>query len=492
MRTKGAIMKRRIIISIVMFGLIFITLPFVMTLLDLEVKVIYLISSIVALVYVGFFIFGGVPELIVNGIYGLITAISLSLATPDYHLPIIIIATLIIILNPLAQFESYLRSKMKSENTEPIQISFRGKRWPFFAYRKEMKNFYHLPQSRKFFTIKSYKAARQISTIIVLGFGIFLFINEINHIANSLDNFSWSNFLTFYIIIIIFLLAYFIHIKGFTSTFRTFGFSLIPPVIYLVIITDFDYWIRFSVVVGISVVSLVVAIIELIKFHQRVVYDALVYTDYDTHKEVHANALFEPLVYNETYTLCTIYTIKTDEKTFDKHFKDLLVYANFYHFIIVAYTIEENEIQLYAHFYYKSNKRTEKFKIYLESLFKKSIHLHAFSDYNKSHYEKEFFHKDAYIIARAQHLAKLLKELHIRSKIIISMIVYFENDIHLEAFNTKFNAIKLNEITIDHYVSAKIDVLCINNPYVIEKTLKKILLHLFINNGKFVRLNVYY
>lgn len=485
-------MKRRIIISIVMFGFIFLTFPFVMAFLNLEAKVIYLISSIVALVYVGFFIFGGLPELIINFIYGFITATTLFFTTDDYHMPVIIIATIIIILNPLSQFESFLRSKMTADNTEPIQISIRGKQWPFFAYRKEMKNYFHLPQSRKFFTIKSYKAARQISTLLVAGFGVFLFINQINHIANSLDDFNWSNFLTFYVIIIIFLLAYFIHLKGFTSTFRTFAFSLIPPIIYLIAITSFSYWIKVSLLISISIVSVIFAIIELIKFHQRVIYDELIYLDKDTHRYVHANALFEPLVYNETYTLCGEYTIKVDEKTFDNHFKDILVYANFYHFIIVAYTVSDSDVIIHAHFLYKQHKRSERFRIYLESLFEKEVPYYTFSDYNKIAYEKNFFHKDEYIIARAKHLAQLLKALQIRSKIVISMIIYFENDIQLETFNTQYNAIKLKDITVDGYITTKLDVLCINNPFVIEKTLKKILLHMFINNGKFVRLNVYY
>ncbi|QWB95371.1 hypothetical protein KHQ89_05255 [Mycoplasmatota bacterium] len=54
-------MRKRIIISIIIFSIIFITLPFAIAFLNIEGIGIFTISSIVALVYVGVFMFGGLP-----------------------------------------------------------------------------------------------------------------------------------------------------------------------------------------------------------------------------------------------------------------------------------------------------------------------------------------------------------------------------------------------------------------------------------------------
>ncbi len=485
-------MKRRIIISIIIAGIIIITSPFAMAFLGIEGRGIFLITAIVLLVYVGIFIFGGLPELIVYGIYGILTTLALYIVGTSYQVPIIVVSTLLFLLNPLSTFEAWLRKSMADENTQPIHISFRGKRWPFFAYRKEMKNYYHLPQSRKLFLNKNYKHLRQVSMIGLIAIGIYLFIHEINHIANTLENFNWTNFLTFYVIVIIFLLAYFIHLKGFTSTFRTFAISLIPPIIYVIIITDFDFLIKVFIISGFAVFSLVIAGIELIRLYQRVIYDDLYYYDVDLQKEVHANALFEPLVYNETYTLCSELKIKVSQKEFDDQFHSILIYANFFHFMIVAYTYGNDEITLFAHFYYKDQKRLDHFKTYLETKFQRTVEVNSFSDFNKTSYEEQFFHKDAYIIARAQHLASLLKDLHIKSKVIISLVVYFDNKKQYEEFNMVHPSVILDDITIEDYISAKVDLVCVNNSYVIETKLRDILLSLMIYKGKFVRLNVFY
>ena len=485
-------MKQRMTISIIISALIIITLPFAFTLFEIQWKSIFLIFSLITLAYIGIFIFGGLPELIIFGIYGGLTALALRLINIDYQIPIIVIATLIFLLNPLSSFESYLRKQMKDENTQPIQISIRGNRWPFFAYRKEMKNYYHLPQSRKLYTIQSYKYLRQFLMLALIGIGIFSFIHEVNHIANTLDNFNWTNFVTLYIIVMIFLLAYFLYLKGFTSTFRTFAISLFPLIIYIISVSTFDNVIKISMMIGFIIFTLVIITIELYRLHQRVIYDALTYYDVDMQKDVYANALFEPIVYNETYTLCSEYLIKTDKTTFDLHFHDILVYANFFHFIIVAYTINQTEVTLHVHFYYKDHRRVDKFKSFLETKFQRSIPVHTFSDFSKTDYEKNFFHKDSYIIARAQHLAYLLKELQIHSKIIISIIVYFDKLKDFEAFNNVHDSVQLNDIVIENYVSARVDCICVNNRYVIETKLREILINLMIYHGKFVRLNVYY
>ncbi|MDI6451984.1 hypothetical protein [Peloplasma aerotolerans] len=485
-------MKRRVAIAGSLTILIFVLMPIALILLELRGQGIFMITAILTLVYVGVYVFGGVPKLIIAFIYGFITFMFLYLLEEPYHLPFIIIGTLLFVLNPLSGFESYMESKMNDEDVLPIRISIRGSFWPFFSYQKEMKNFYHLPQARKLYTKKWYLQLRQLTTLFLITLGIFLFILGINNIANSLDNFDWINFFIFYNVVIIFILAFFLYKKGFTSTFRTLVISLFLPIIFLIFISTFPIALKFSLAGAMFLIGIIVGVIELIKYFQRVAYDVYHYHDVDLQKEVFANALFEPLVYNESYILCAQYKIKVDLDTFQKHFHDILVYANYFKFIITAYTYDKQFVELHADFHYRKKKRAEKFKAFLETKFKSEIPLQVEEDPNKEFYEKNFFHRPDYIIARAQNLASLLKELEIKTKIIVSMIVYFELEEELEAFSEDHPVIRLDDLSEEDYLTVRVNIPTINVDYMIESKIREVLLSLMINHGKFVRISVYY
>src|SRR5690554_6704545 len=113
-------MKSRLIISLTLSIVIFILMPIALSLFELKGQGIFMISAIISLVYIGVFVFGGIPKLIIYAIYGVILSIVLSITPYDYQLPIIIIGTLSFILNPLSSFEKFLESKMKDENVLPI------------------------------------------------------------------------------------------------------------------------------------------------------------------------------------------------------------------------------------------------------------------------------------------------------------------------------------------------------------------------------------
>ncbi|HAX03280.1 MAG: hypothetical protein A2Y45_01035 [Tenericutes bacterium GWC2_34_14] len=485
-------MKRRIAIAGSLTILIFIMMPIALILLNLRGQGIFMISAIVTLVYVGIYVFGGVPKLIIAGIYGVITFIFLLLLKEPYHLPILIMGTLLFVLNPLSSFEEYLTSKMNDEDVLPIRISLRGSYWPFFSYQKEMKNFYHLPQARKLYTKKWYLHLRQIVMLTLITLGIFLFLNGINQIANTLDNFSWFNFFVFYNVIMLFVLAWMLFKKGFTSTFRTFVLALFLPMIYLVFRSDFPDVLKFSLAGSLLLIGLIVSVVELIKYYQRVVYDSYHYYDPDLQMEVYANALFEPLVYNESYILTTKSTIRVNLDQFHKQFKDILVYANWFKIIITAYTATKDTVYLYADFHMKDHKRAEKFKTYLEAKFKMEVFMDLSEDQNKEMYEETFFHRPEYIIARAQSLAGLLKELEIKTKIIISMIVYFELEEELEAFTEDYAITRMEELSDEAYLTARVDLPSINVDYMIESKIREVLLSLLVHHGHFVRISVYY
>lgn len=491
MRMKGAFMKRRIIISIILIILILIALPFVLIFLKAHEQGLFLIGVLIAFGYMSIFIFGSIPKLLIYIIYGGLTALFLYLLQA-YQIPIIMIATLLFILNPLARFETFLNKNMSDENVLPIHVSIRGSKWPFFEYRNAMKNFYHLPQSKKLYTMTWYLRTRQLLMLLFIAAGVFLFINQINMIVNTLDNFSWDRFFTFYMVVILFLLARIIHLKGFTSMFRALGVSLFPPIIYLVLLSSFSDPLRFSLAGSLFIVAIAISIWELITYYQRVTYDAYEYYDVDRQFDVYANALFEPLVYNESYTLCADYRFKGTEKEFNRLWKDLLIYANFFKFIIVAYAIGKEDIEINAHFHYRDEKRVQKFKTYIESKLNRKLDMRYYHDFNKSEYEQRFFHKSEFIIARTKHLAELLTDLHIVTKIIISFIVYFESIEDLQEIAKNYHLTRLTDLKVEQYLTARIDIQSINDDYVIENKVRDLLLSLMINAGTFVRVSVYY
>jgi hypothetical protein len=80
-------MKRRIAIAGSLTILIFILLPIALILFELRGQGIFMIAAILTLVYVGFYVFGGVPKLIIAFIYGAVTFIFLFLLEEPYHLP---------------------------------------------------------------------------------------------------------------------------------------------------------------------------------------------------------------------------------------------------------------------------------------------------------------------------------------------------------------------------------------------------------------------
>ena len=484
-------MKRRIIISSIMILFMLIALPFVLVFAERHEQVLFLIGVLIASVYLAIFIFGSIPKVIIYGIYGGMTALFLYLLQ-DYQVPIIMIATLLFVLNPLAQFETFLNKKMSDEDVLPIHISIHGSKWPFYEYRKAMKNFYHLPQSRKLFTMTWYLRLRQLLMLLFIAGGIFLFINQINMIVNTLDDFSWDRFFTFYMVVILFILAYIIHLKGFTSMFRALGISLFPPVIFLVLISTFTDPLKYSLAGSLLIIAIVIGIWELVTLYQRVTYDAYHYYDVDRQLEVNANAIFEPLVYNESYTLCADYRFKGTQKEFDRICQDVLVYANYFKFIIVAYAFGADMVEVNAHFHYRDEKRVHKFKTYLESKLKRKLDMRYYHDFNKSEYEQQYFHKPAFIIARTQHLAELLTDLQIRAKIIISFIVYFETLEDMQEMAKNYHLTPLTDLKVDQYLTARIDIQSINDDYVIETKVRDLLLSLMVNSGTFVRVSVYY
>jgi hypothetical protein len=118
--------------------------------------------------------------------------------------------------------------------------------------------------------------------------------------------------------------------------------------------------------------------------------------------------------------------------------------------------------------------------------------VNQFDDPNKHQYELNFFHRPDYIVARGLALANLLKELEIKTRIIVSMIVYFENEEDLLEIQKIYSTLRLDDLSEDEYITARMDVSLINVDYVIEAKIREMLLELLIHSGKFVRISVFY
>ena len=485
-------MKKRLAIALSLAIFFIISLPIALVISSIQNHGLFLIIAILGLVYTAIYVFGGLAKLIIYFIYGATTALFLILLPEIYQLPFVFIGTLLFILNPLANFESFLEKQLNEEDVLPMRISIRGSYWPFFAYRREMKNYYHLPQSRKLFTKKWYLYLRQATTLLLLFLGIFLFIHEISSIASAIDTLDPIYFLSFYSVFIFFLLTFILYKKGFTSTFRALSVSIFPVLVFVVLISDLSMLVKLILGIAIFVLGLVISIFELVKYYQRVVYESYHYYDIDSQEEVYANALFEPLVYNEPYRLTATYDLKVPVEVFEKSFHDILVYINYFKMILVSYAIKDDYIYLTCHFHFKQEKRVEKFKTYLESKFKKEVPYTLKDDVFKKEYETKVFHRPDYIIARALYLAHLLKDLEIQSKIIVQMIAYFKSTNDLLRFANEYPCKRMPQIDEQDMLTVKIDLPLINSDFIIESKIREVLLSLMSYHGQYVRINVYY
>jgi len=295
-------MKRRILISAIVVALLLISLIFVLPLFESQYKIMYGVFSVIITVLILVYLFSGIAKFIVVLIYSLII-ITCLVFLPNYQQPIIVIGTLAFILNPLANLETTIEKALNDEDVLPLRISIRGKYWPFYSYRQEMKNYIRFPQTKKLFTKAWYLRLRQILTLALLFAAIYLFINELQNIWIDLTNYNLQQIFIFYGVISLFTMTFILFKKGFTALFHVAIMFVFAPIIYVIYLTPLDIW---SKVIFSSIV-LVTGVADIIyeKFAslKRVAYQSYAYYDSSMQRFVHANGLYEPLVYNETYNL---------------------------------------------------------------------------------------------------------------------------------------------------------------------------------------------
>ncbi|MFA7416965.1 MAG: hypothetical protein WCZ19_00345 [Acholeplasma sp.] len=485
-------MKRRLLISLILILILLISFTLVFPLMALDHSLIYTVFAIIGIVLLTVYLFGGTAKFLVMLIYSLIILLGL-LIMPDYQHSIIAVGTLMIILNPLANFESYIEDKLIPAQTAPLSISLRGKYWPFYAYRQEMKDYVRLPQTKKLFTKSWYLKVRQLVTILLLFTAIYLFINELKNIYIDLSNYNPLQVFTFYGILSLFVLTFILYKNGFRAMFRAAVMFIFIPVVFATWLLPIGFISQVIFTAIILTLGITDLIYERYLSLNRVAYNAYKYYDPDDKRHVYANEFYEPLVYNETYNIVGIYKFKTEIEDFQDSLHDILFYANRKHFMITAYTFNGKDMMIYTEFYHKHAKRAQTFQSYLENLFHTKVEEQIIYDKNKQIYEQTFFHKTEYIVARALSLANLLKELQVsKRELIISIIFSFKSKEDILKISKHYYVARMEELDDSEYLAARVSIKTINSNFVIEQKIRDILLNAMIYQATYVRILVYY
>lgn len=485
-------MSRRLLLAMIFTASIIVGLIIASSFLQSSEQTIYALVSVLFLLYVALYLFGGLAKLIVFFIYGVSVAVVLALVPEKFSLIIMFIGTLVFVLNPLADFELYLADTLSDVEIEPIRIKVIGKYEPFYQYRKDMKEHFHLPQMRKLFTKSWYQKIRTLTVLLLFGIDVFILLFVANDIAYFRE-ISANNILGVYFLTIIFIMMILLHKKGFTTMMRVVRLSIFVPIVFILAYSsDIGIGMKWIFITVILVAGIALSIVEFIMYYMRVTYSAYQYYDKENNEMVYANALFEPLVYNEHTTQIGHYGLEVSLDTFQAHFQDLLVYANYHRFIITAYTHNKQYAYLFAEFNTNQTKRRTKFKEFLESTYKTHVGLREYDDKNRKFYENRFFHNHEYIVARALNLAHLLNELEIRGEVIISFIFYFDDEKKMALFQRKYTSRRVTELDQEGVYTLQTNIRCRNLDYLIEFAVRDVLLEAMRHNGTYVRIMLYY
>lgn len=467
----------------------FILTPFALVFLELNILTKYMVAIILVLVSAFIYAYLGISKLIVYGIYALFISIAL-IILPEYDIAFITVGMLLYLINPLANLEMWIKNKF-NEELPPLKFYLRKSYAPYYEYREEMKNYYHKPQAIKLMNNELYVFLRRALYIFMTALGLYLFIRGLNELIKIFDSFNIHTFFAnSYSILSVLILTMLLYKKGFKTTFRTGLYFLLPPLIYLVFLSNLGPFLKPFTGIILIVFSIVSIIFGVIAYYKRVVYESYSYIDIETQEEVFANALFEPVAYNESFNLTSTFTIKTNMNRFNKNLHRIITYANFHRFFIVAYTYRRRQVTIHAHFNFQDEHKITRFQTFISSLFEQGVTKETIVDTHKLNYEKKFFHNKEFIKARAIYLADLLKDLKIDTEVIISIVAYFEDPIELQLFTDYYQAFLIPELS-DDVLTVRIDYSVSNIEELISNRVDDILLKLVLFNGNYVRLSMF-
>ena len=193
-------MKKRFYIASITFMVMALTFLILPLALPGNLSAIFLLAFFISTFYIVIYFIGGLSKLFVYLIYGIGLFLLMYFFT-DYQFALIIIGTFILLLNPLGYFENKLAKALDSPDPIEFQMLVKRSYFPIFDYRAKMKEYYHLPQARKFYKRKKYYYLVNITTFVLAGIGIFLTLLELNTMANDLQQLRLESILVFYIVI---------------------------------------------------------------------------------------------------------------------------------------------------------------------------------------------------------------------------------------------------------------------------------------------------
>ncbi len=457
--------------------------------LDEKYQFAFMLGFLIIALYSILYFIGGLSKLLIYLFYGLITAM-LIYYFQSYAIGFVIMGTALFILNPLSPLENKLAVKIDSPEAITAYNLVPKEKRVFYLYRSNMKDFYHLPQTRKLYKKKSYYYLRQIITLILFSAATFLAIHQLKDIGLNLSTYTHYIWITFYYILVLYIVALMIYKKGFSSGIRVAMITVLPPIVYILLFTsDLDLSWRLGFGLSVALMAVGVIVYQIIFYFQRVTYSAYHYYDSDENAEVFANALYEPFVYSESYNTIVKYTLTLSLDKFNTRLNDILIYANFYGFIITAYLVKSNKLIIYTVFKTGTKSRMYKFQNLLNKYFETKVSLDIKHDPQTALYEELFTHKPAYIVQRAVSLGKLLKELNIESPLIISLFFYFKNLDDLEEF-AKIYQIEIIKLD-DTSEAIRVDIQIANTEYLIGIKIREVLLNSMIYNGQYIRVLVH-
>lgn len=478
-------MKKRLLIATTIFLVLVATFSILSVTLKTTIRPIFLFSFFIATFYLVIYFIGGISKLFVYLIYG-VAIFLLIYFFNSYRFAFMIIGTFIIVMNPLAYIENRLAPLIDSPEPFELQMLVTRSYFPYYDYRAKMKEYYHLPQARKYKNERRYYILVTATTIVLSLIGILLSLLELNAMTEDLANFRLESILVFYIVVVIFGSAVILNKKGFNSLRHFITPFIFVPMALLVLMTELPIAWKISISAMAALLTLITLGYEIILYYKRVAYHSSVYIDSNTNHLVHANLLYEPYMFNEFYTLVGKYEINTNEISFQKYFEQVLVYANYKKFFISAFVETGSSIILYTQFHKNNKNDAIKFSNFLEKTFETSVLSQISDDPSHAIYENTFYRSDDYIVARAVSLGALMKEMEITDPLIISMYFYFKNLDLLKDFNDLY---KVDIVAVEYdLVMIKVEFEIVNVEYLIDIKVREILLNALINDGTYVRI----
>ncbi|NLG31877.1 MAG: hypothetical protein GX546_04855 [Acholeplasmataceae bacterium] len=478
-------MKKRFYIASTIFIVLSLTFFILPIALPGNLSPIFLMAFFISTFYLVLYFVGGLSKLFVYLIYG-IGLFLLMYFFHEYRFGFIVIGTFVFLLNPLSYFENKIAKSLDSPDPIEFQMLVKRSYYPIFDYRAKMKEFYHLPQARKYYKKKRYYSLVNIVTFILAGIGIFLTLMELNVMVEDLQQLRLGSILVFYIVVSIFISALIIYKKGFKSLRNIVKPMIFLPMPLLAFMTNMPLHWKIIIASVSGLVGLLLVMYEIYLYFRRATYHSSSYLDTNTNYYVYANLLYEPYMYNEYFTTVGKYELNLDIESFHQRFNDVLAYANFRLFFITAYIDTGKSVIIYTQFHKNHLRAPEVFSNFLEKTYGTNVLTTIKQDPTHEIFESRFFKTDDYIVARAISFGKIIKSLEINQPLIIRMYFYFTSAQGLREFLKSYPievlSLKENVITIKtQFEIANVD-------YLIDLKVREILLNVLINDGHYIRI----